>query len=96
LRDELESIRNKAMGEIGPQDGAAASRQVRMASAKRAINQPMMAPAAQAPTQPQPQAQPGRGQSWDMHFPGGGGSSPVGPLGVLFSIFLMHRKNKKR
>jgi Ca-activated chloride channel family protein len=98
VREQLDAIRNKAMAEIGPQDGAAstASNPVRLASAKPTMIQPATAPAAQAPTQPQPQAQPGHGQSWDMHFPGGGGSSPVGPLGVLFSIFLMRRKNKNR
>lgn len=93
VREQLDAIRNKAMAEIGPHDGAAstASKPVRLASANKVMNQPAT---AQAPTQPQPQ--PGRGQSWDMHFPGGGGSSPVGPLGVLFSILLMRRKNKNR
>jgi Ca-activated chloride channel family protein len=98
LREQLDGIRNKAMAEIGPQDSTAAtaSKPVRLASAHRAMNQPTAIPATQTPAQPQPQAQPNHGQSWDMHFPGGGGSSPVGPLGVLTSLWLMHRKNKKR
>ena len=98
LREQLETIRNKAMADIGPQEHASttAARPVQMASAKQAMNQPVTAPAAQAPNQPQPQSQ-SRGQSFDFHLPGGGGgSSPVGPLGVLASLFLMHRKNKNR
>jgi len=95
VREQLETIRNKALSDIGPQDGAtAASRHVQMASAKQAMNQPVATPAAQAPSQ-QPQAQQPRGQSFDFHLPGGG-SSPVGPLGVLASLFLMHRKKKNR
>jgi Ca-activated chloride channel family protein len=96
LREELDAIRNKAMADIGPQDSAAASKPVRLASARPTMNQPATTPAAQAPSQPQAQAQPSRGQSSDFRWPGGGGSSPVGPLGVMFSIFLMRRKNKSR
>jgi Ca-activated chloride channel family protein len=95
VREQLEAIRNKALSDIGPQDdAAAASRHAQMASAKQAMNQPAATPAAQAPSQ-QPQAQQPRGQSFDFHLPGGG-SSPVGPLGVLASLFLMHRKKKNR
>lgn len=92
LREELETIRNKAMAELGPQDSAAATapKPVRMASANRAMNQP----ALQAPAPPPQQAQPAHGQSFDFHIPGG--SSPVGPFGVLTSLWLLHRKNKKR
>jgi Ca-activated chloride channel family protein len=89
-REELDSIRNKAMADIGPQDKAA-SQPIRLASANRVMNQP----ATPAPSQPQSQAQPGRGQSSDFRWPGGG-SSPVGPLGVLASLWLMHRKKKNR
>jgi Ca-activated chloride channel family protein len=96
LREELESIRNKAMADLGPQDGAArtASKPVRLASANRVMSQPTPIPAAQAPAPPQPQAQPAHGQSFDFHLPGGSG--PVGPLGVLGSLWLMRRKKKSR
>jgi hypothetical protein len=93
VREQLDAIRNKAMADIGPQENAA-SKPVRLASANRVMNQPVPAPAAQAPSQPQPQSQPPRGQSFDFRLPGG--SSPVGPLGVLASLFLMHRKKKNR
>ena len=94
VREQLDAIRNKALADIGPQGASAASQPVKLASAKPAMNQPVMTPGVQAPSQ-QPQAQQPRGQSFDFHLPGGG-SSPVGPLGVLFSIFLMRRKNKNR
>jgi hypothetical protein len=94
VREQLDAIRNKAMADIGPQDSAA-SKPVRLASASRAMNPPATAPAAQAPTQPQSQAQPSHGQSFDFRLPGGG-SGPVGPLGVIGSFWLMRRKKKNR
>jgi hypothetical protein len=95
VREQLDAIRNKAMADIGPQAAAAASKPVQLASANRAVNPPTTAPAAQTPTQPQPQAQPSHGQSFDFRLPGGG-SGPVGPLGVLGSLWLMRRKKKNR
>jgi hypothetical protein len=93
VREQLDTIRNKAMADIGPQENSA-PKPVRLASANRAMNPPAPAPAAQAPTQPQPQAQPSHGQSFDFRLPGGSG--PVGPLGVLGSLWLMRRKKKNR
>ncbi len=86
-REQLDAIRNKALADLGPQAAApaAAKAPVRMASAAQAVNQPL--PRAQA------QPQPARSQSWDIHLPGGG-SSPVGPLGVLAAFWLARRKRK--
>src|SRR5262249_25571441 len=93
VREQLDAIRNKAMADIGPQEKAT-TKPVRMASANQVMNQPVPAPAAQAPAQPQPQPQSSRGQSFDFRLPGGSG--PVGPLGVLGSLWLMRRKKKNR
>lgn len=85
LHAQLDSIRNKAMADLGPQS-AKAAKPMQMASAQN--------PAIQAPPAPQvpatPAAAPAR-QSWDL---GHSGSSPVGPLGVLGAAWLMRRKRK--
>ncbi len=90
-RDQLDSIRNKALADLGPQAVAPAAGKapVQMASAAQALNRPAPAPAAQ--TQPPPQSE--RRQSWDIPLPGTG-SSPVGPLGVLVALWLARRKRK--
>ena len=89
-REQLDAIRNKALNEIGPQAAEPAIQKpvVRMASAAQPFNQP--APAPQPQSDPQPPSN--RGQSSDFHF--GGGSSPVGPLGVLATVWLARRKRK--
>ena len=90
-REQLDSIRNKALADLGPQAVAPATGKspVQMASASQALNRPAPAPAGQ----PQPQGQPERRQSFDLHLPGPG-SSPVGPLGVLAALWLARRKRK--
>jgi Ca-activated chloride channel family protein len=90
-RDQLDSIRNKALADLGPQAVAPAAGKapVQMASAAQALNRPAPAPAAQ--TQSPPQSE--RRQSWDIPLPGTG-SSPVGPLGVLAALWLARRKRK--
>ena len=90
-REQLDSIRNKALADLGPQAVAPAAGKapVQMASAAQALNRPAPAPAAQ--TQSPPQSE--RRQSWDIPLPGTG-SSPVGPLGVLAALWLARRKSK--
>jgi Ca-activated chloride channel homolog len=90
-REQLDSIREKAMADLGPQAAAPVARQapVQMASAAQAVNRPAPAPAAQ----PQSSPQTDRRQSSDFHLPGTG-SSPVGPLGVLAALWLARRKQK--
>jgi Ca-activated chloride channel family protein len=92
-REQLDAIRNKAMSEIGPQTASAppTAAPVRMASAAPSVNPAPPAPVPPAQTQPPAQPQPTRKQSWDL---GGGGSSPVGPLGVLASLWFLRRKRK--
>jgi Ca-activated chloride channel homolog len=88
-RDQLDSIRNKALADLGPQAVAPAAEKspVQLASAAQAVNRPAPAP----PAQPPPQAE--RRQSWDIPIPGTG-SSPVGPLGVVAALWLARRKSK--
>jgi Ca-activated chloride channel homolog len=88
-RDQLDSIRNKALADLGPKAVAPAAEKspVQLASAAQAVNRPAPAPAAQ----PRPQSE--RRQSWDIPIPGTG-SSPVGPLGVLAALWLARRKRK--
>jgi len=88
-REQLDSIRNKALADLGPQAAAPAAEKapVRMASAPRVLNRPAPAPAPQT----QPPRQPEHRQSWDIHVPG---SSPVGPFGVLAALWLARRKRK--
>jgi Ca-activated chloride channel family protein len=90
-REQLEAIRNKALADIGPQavPRPTPASEVQMAAAPQPLN-----PSAQPRPQPRtPSAsEPTRRQSSDFHS--GGGSSPVGPLGVLLSIWLLRRKSK--
>ncbi|MEY2427845.1 MAG: Ca-activated chloride channel, partial [Verrucomicrobiota bacterium] len=92
--EQFAAIRNKAMAGIGPQAAATpftSPSPVQLASAPQAVNRSVPAPIAQP--QPQSQPQPERRQSSDFRFPGGG-SSPIGPLGVLATIWLARRKQK--
>jgi Ca-activated chloride channel family protein len=93
-REQLEFIRNKALADIGPQ---AASQVASPLKTVAAANRPVVnTSTAPAPQQPAPQSSPSR-QSHDFHLPslGGGGSGPVGPLGVLATWWFMRRKQKK-
>jgi len=87
--EQLDSIRNKALADLGPQAAtpAAGKSPVQMASAAQTLNRPSSA------GQPQPASQPERRQSWDIPIPGTG-SSPIGPLGVLAALWLARRKRK--
>ena len=90
LREQLDSIRNKALSNIGPETAAVSTpaTPVQKASMRQTPN-----PAAQAPApRVQSQAETTRPQSADFHLPGG--SSPVGPLGAVFSVWLLRRKRK--
>ncbi len=89
-RDQLNSIRNKALANLGPQAVAPSAQKspVQMASAASSPNQAVPAPVAR-----QSQPQPERRQSFDLNLPGTG-SSPVGPLGVLAALWLARRKRK--
>jgi Ca-activated chloride channel family protein len=86
-REQLDAMRNKALNELGPQaaEPRPQNRPIRLASAPRVPSQPAPIPAPQ----PQPQAE--RRQSWDLHT---SGSSPVGPLGVLATLWFLRRKQK--
>ncbi len=90
-REKLDAIRNKALGDIGPQATMPNSQQepVKMASAPQAVNRPAPAPTATQQSAPQPD----RSQSWNFQLPHTG-SSPVGPLGVLAALWLARRKHQ--
>jgi Ca-activated chloride channel family protein len=87
-REQLDAIRNKALADLGPQPATPAAKPgpTRMASASAPAN-PSAAPTSTTPSQ----GQRSRGQSWDL-VPG---TSPVGPLGVLVALWLLHRKRMK-
>jgi Ca-activated chloride channel family protein len=90
-REQLEAIRNKAMGDIGPQSASTSANNlpVRMAAARQVVNPAAQAPAQQPRAQSQSAPAPTRNQSSDFHLPG---SSPIGPLGALLSIWFLRRK----
>ncbi|MDB6123346.1 MAG: hypothetical protein JWQ71_2339 [Pedosphaera sp.] len=91
-REQLDLIRNKALSELGPQAATPVANKapMQLASAPQVFNQ--SAPTTATPTsQPRPQAE--RKQSVDFGL-GGGGSSPVGPLGLLGTLWLARRKKK--
>ena len=89
LRAQLDGIRNKALANLGPQSAQSAppAKPTQRASTAPSANLPDPMPAMQA--QPTPTST-GR-QSWNVGVPG---SSPVGPLGVLVSAWLLRRKRK--
>jgi Ca-activated chloride channel family protein len=91
---QLEKIRNKAMSDIGPQAAAipvAHKSPVQYASSQQSFNQQASTPSVVQPSQA-PQPQPQSRQSANFM---GTGSSPVGPLGVVASLWLLRRKQKK-
>jgi Ca-activated chloride channel family protein len=89
LREQLETIRNKALSNIGPQsaDASSPSTSVQLASIRQPVNPSTQTPAPRV----QSQAESTRPQSVDFRL---SGSSPVGPFGALFSIWLLRRKRK--
>jgi Ca-activated chloride channel homolog len=92
----LDKIRSKALADIGPQaaaPNAARATPVQMASASQAMptSQAVNPPAFSAPTPPAAQPKVDQGRSWDFHLPG---SSPVGPLGALATLWFLKRKQK--
>ncbi|MBE0543500.1 MAG: VWA domain-containing protein [Verrucomicrobia bacterium] len=91
LREQLDSIRNKALANLGPQavESNTPVRPVQLASASPAVTQPARQPAAQTQTPPPLD----RRQSSDFRLPATG-TSPVGPLGVLLAAWLLRRKRK--
>jgi Ca-activated chloride channel family protein len=91
LREELDTIRNKALANLGPQaaETTTPSAPVRVASAIPSINRSGASPAPPA-VQAQPAPVSNSRQSWSL----GTGSSPVGPLGVLGAAWLLRRKRK--
>ena len=94
--EQMAAIRNKALDDIGPQAVAKPASPVQMASARQMVNPalqvPVVQPSVRAASRPVEVAapQPARRQSSDW----GGGSSPVGPIGALFSIWFLRRKRK--
>lgn len=83
---ELETIRNKALADLGPaveSKTSSGSQPMQLASARPT-------PAASAPTPSTTSTPPpGRtGQSWDF------GTSPIGPLGLAFALWLARRSRK--
>jgi Ca-activated chloride channel homolog len=89
LRAQLDGIRSKALDSLGPQaaESVKPAKPTQLASAKQTANQAIPAPTTQAPPAPTSNG----GQSWNL---GGTGSSPVGPLGVLVSAWLLRKKRK--
>jgi Ca-activated chloride channel family protein len=86
-RTQLDNIRNKAMASLGPQAPEIAPAIKSTPTARPAANSFTPAPATQTPVQ-----SPSSGRhSWDF----GGGSSPVGPFGVLTAAWLLRRKRKE-
>jgi Ca-activated chloride channel homolog len=87
-REQLDTIRNKALADIGPQ--AAQKGPTQLADASQTVTRTVQGGL------PQPATQSGsasRRQSSDFRI--GGGSSPVGPIGVLLSVWLCRRKLRK-
>ena len=83
VRKNLDSIRNKAMADLGPQENNAAQ-------AKPTISTPT--PGNSAPIQTASRDS-GRSRQ-NLDFGGGGGSGPVGPLFVGLLIWLRRLKAK--
>ncbi len=85
-RDRLEVIRNKAIADLGPQPAAPdRARPTPPLTAGSAPNQ------TAAPTTPATAADRSTGgRSFDIDI----GTSPIGPLGLGFILWLVHRKRK--
>jgi Ca-activated chloride channel family protein len=88
LRAELDGIRSKALANLGPQAAEPEAKPVKLASAS-APTPPRQLNSSPAPIQSPPASD--HGQSWDFRPRGSG---PVGPLGVLLSLWLLRRKQK--
>jgi len=88
-REQLDTIRNKAMADLGPQPAAPA-----VSSAPRPpTSPPALVPTTMngpAPAAATPQAQPQSRKSWDLDV----GTGPIGPLGVLAAFWLLRRKQR--
>lgn len=86
-QQQLETIRNKALSDLGPAAESSpgpASQPTQLASAQR-----MATPSSSPPATATPSASPRRtGQSWDI------GTSPIGPLGLAFALWLARRSRK--
>lgn len=90
LRAQLDSIRNKAIENLGPKTAGATptSKPMQLASTTPTTTQTASIPTTQTQTTPTSSR-----QSWDFKLPGTG-SSPVGPLGALGAAWLLRRKRK--
>src|SRR5262245_29614448 len=92
-REQLDAIRNKALSDIGPQPATTQVTQkapTQLADTSQAINRTVQGSLPQTTAQSRTDS---RRQSSDFHI--GGGSSPVGPIGVLLSVWLCRRKLRK-
>lgn len=91
LRARLETIRDRAAADLGPQPTQVASIKPTAAATPAAV------PSVATPMNPAPASSPApsrpSNQSWNIG--GGGGSGPVGPLFVIVTGWLMRRKNRK-
>lgn len=85
VRKNLDSIRNKAMADLGPQEPAGAN-------SVKAQTPLANTPAASAPVQTV--ARDSGSSSHNLNFGGGGGSGPVGPLFVGLLVWLRRLKTK--
>lgn len=85
--EQLAAIRNRALQDLGPQAAAKSPAPTQVAAARPTLLQPT------PPTGPAQASPPQRSQSRDFNL-GGGGSSPVGPLGVLLAAWFLRRKQK--
>jgi Ca-activated chloride channel family protein len=91
--DQLAAIRNKALENLGPQAAAPEAKPpVQLAAGPRPVNP---TPAAQS-SPAQTQAAPATRQGFDLNLGGGGGSSPIGPLGVVTALWFLRRKQAAR
>ena len=96
-RTQLEAIRNRALSEIGPQAVALPARPagpMQVATAPQAISPAVTPTTTPPPAQSAPppsETRRERSRSFDLR---GGGSSPVGPIGVLLSAWFLRRKQK--
>lgn len=85
VRAKFDSIRNKAMADLGPQEKAATK--PAQAPARQANS-----PATQAPMQTA--SRDAASSRHDFNFGGGGGSGPVGPLFVGLLVLMRRLKTK--
>jgi Ca-activated chloride channel family protein len=86
-QQQLETLRNKALADLGP---AATEAKAAPAAQPAQLASTQPTPANSTPAPPVTSSPPPRrlGQNWDI------GTSPIGPLGLVFALWLARRSRK--